>query len=97
MKLSKRSIISLASFKDLITTNTRKLMKDKDFHRAPVKSNVAKKDRCSTVYVKNVAEVFLKQVKFCGKEDITFHLEPGSTLLRAASPCITTNYIQTWY
>lgn len=63
----------------------------------PMRCLIVKKDGCGILYVKDDTEMLRKPVKFCGKDDIAFHLRLKNALSRASFPSMTTKYIQTEY
>lgn len=91
----KHYIENLVDCDDITTGYTKELTKNSVFRRDQVRSVTAKKKSCSTLNVKDMTEVFRKQVEFCRKEVSLFCPESENAFSRAASPYRTTEYIHT--
>lgn len=97
MNIFRQKVKSLADWGDCRTWSTRALMKNDVLHWVSVRGNDAKKDSCSTLYRKDVADALQKLVKYFGKDYIMFCTEWGDNLRRAASLNMTPDYIWTSY
>lgn len=73
------------------------LMKHNGSRRVLGRKRITKKDCCDTLYVNVVIEGFRKKVKFGEENDIMFYSAWGNDFSAAASPSVTTQYIQTCY
>lgn len=60
-------------------------MKGNEFCRVLEEGGIAKMDGCGNLYVKDVTEVFQKQVELCRKDGMTISLVCRKALSRAAS------------
>lgn len=90
----KRYIKIIADSKDVFSRRTSEIVKYDRCHRVLVRYGSAGNYSYDTLYVKDVAGVRRRQVKFCGKENIMFHLEQKNSLQRVACPpSITRDYI----
>lgn len=56
-----------------------------------------KKGGCGKLYVEDVIDFLRRQIKFCGKHDMMFHVERRSALPSTATPRMTMEYIQAYY
>lgn len=81
----------------VITGNIGRLMTGDRFNRDLMRGCCAKKNRCVTVYVRDVTEVFWKQMEFCETYDAMFHPELWNAWSRVASLSMTMDYIRTCY
>lgn len=75
LNVCRRYIRSLSDWKDVSTRFQRDLLKDDGSRTVQVSVGFGKKTDRGTLYVKDVADVLLKQIVFCRKDDIMFPLQ----------------------